>query len=65
MGKFIVLFLILLVCAILWCLPLWIIVNFVCLVFHLSFYLSILQAFALCLLASAIRALIFSKRRDK
>ncbi len=65
MGKVIVLFLILMACAILWCLPLWFVVNFVCWVFHLAFHLTILQAFALCLLASAIRTLIFGRKESK
>ena len=64
MGKIIVLILILVVCGILWAFPLWAVVNFVCWAFHLSFHLSYLQAFALCLLASVIRSLLF-KKEDK
>lgn len=50
--------------GILWSLPLYLIVNFVCWVFHLSFHLTLLQAFALCLLASVIRYLLFGREND-
>ena len=61
MEKAITLVLILIVFGILWTFPLWAVVNFVCWVFHLSFHLSFIQAFALCLLASVIKSLLFSK----
>lgn len=64
MEKIIMLILILILCGFLWSLPLWIVVNFVCWVFHLSFHLTILQAFALCLLASVVKSLLF-KKEDK
>ncbi len=64
MGKVLMLILILFICAVLWCLPLYLVVNFVCWVFHIAFHLSLLQAFALCLLASVIRSLFF-KKEDK
>lgn len=64
MGKIIILILILFICGMLWAFPLWAVVNFVCWVFHLSFHLSYLQAFALCLLASVIKSLLF-KGEDK
>lgn len=61
MEKILMLLLILIICGILWALPLWAVVNLVCWVFHLSFHLSLLQAFALCLLASVVKSLLFSK----
>lgn len=61
----VMLILILLVCAVLWCLPLWIVTNLICWVFHLSFYLSILQAFAICLFISVVKSLLFDKKEDK
>ena len=64
MEKIIALILILVVCGILWAFPLWAVVNFVCWVFHLSFHLTFLQAFALCLLASVVKSLLF-KKEDK
>jgi hypothetical protein len=64
MGKVIALILILIVFAILWCLPLWLVANFVCWAFHLSFHLSFIQAFAICLLASVVKSLLF-KKEDK
>ena len=64
MGKIIALILILVVCGILWAFPLWAVVNFVCWAFHLSFHLNFIQAFAVCLLASVIKSLLF-KKEDK
>ena len=61
MGKVITLILILIVFGILWSLPLWLVINFTCWVFHLSFHLTLLQAFAICLLDSIIRSLAFKK----
>ena len=64
MGKLLVIILIVFLLGIIWAFPLWAVVNFVCWVFHLSFYLTYLQAFALCLLASVIKNLLF-KKEDK
>lgn len=64
MGKIIALIFILVVFGILWAFPLWVVVNFVCWAFHLSFHLTFLQAFALCLLASVVKSLLF-KKEDK
>lgn len=61
MGKLLVVILILIIFSIVWSLPLWIVVNLVCWVFHLSFHLTILQSFALCLLATTIKRLLFTK----
>lgn len=47
------------ICGVIWCLPLWAIVNLGCLVFHLSFHLSLLQSFTVCLLINVIRNLLF------
>jgi len=58
------LILILLMCAMLWCLPLYLVVNFVCWAFHIAFRLSLLQAFAICLLSSVLKNLFF-KKEDK
>ena len=61
MEKIFILILVLIVCGILWALPLYLVVNFVCWVFHIAFHLSLLQAFALCLLANVIKKLLFEK----
>lgn len=61
MEKIFILILVLIVCGILWALPLYLVVNFVCWVFHTTFHLSLLQAFALCLLANVIKKLLFEK----
>lgn len=61
MVKIIILILILFICGMLWAFPLWAVVNFVCWAFQLSFHLSYLQAFALCLLASVVKSLLFKK----
>lgn len=65
MGKVIVLILVLIMCGILWAFPLWAVINFVCWAFHLSFHLNYIQAFALCLLASMIKKLLFKNKEDK
>ena len=61
MGKFFAIIFILIFIAILWCLPLWLVVNFICWVFHLSFRLTVLQAFALCLASGALRKIYFKE----
>ena len=65
MGKVIVLILVLIMCGILWAFPLWVVINFVCWAFHLSFHLNYIQAFALCLLASMIKKLLFKNKENK
>ena len=65
MGKVIVLILVLIMCGILWAFPLWAVINFVCWAFHLSFHLNFIQAFALCLLASMIKKLLFKNKENK
>lgn len=65
MGKVIVLILVLIMCGILWAFPLWAVINFVCWAFHLSFHLNYIQAFALCLLTSMIKKLLFKNKEDK
>lgn len=61
MGKVFILILVLILLAFVWCFPLWLVVNFVCWAFHLSFHLSFLQAFAVCLCASVLKSLLFGK----
>ena len=61
MGKILFLIVILILLGIRWAFPLWIVVNFVCWVFHLSFHLTLIQAFALCLLATVVSSLFKSK----
>lgn len=61
MGKLLVLFLILIIMGAIWSLPLYLVVNFVCWLFHISFHLTWLQAFGVCLLMSVIKGLLFSK----
>lgn len=61
MEKLLLLILILIVCCILWAIPVWVAVNLICWVFHLSFHLTILQAFAICLLVSVVKGLFKGK----
>lgn len=61
MGKFLVLFLILIIIGAILSLPLYICVNLVLWLFHISFHLTWLQAFGICLLASVIKGLLFNK----
>ena len=65
MKHFVALLLILIICGIIIALPLYISVNFVCWVFNWSFHLTLLQAFALSLLASVIHRLLFMHEEDK
>lgn len=64
MEKILMLLLIILLCCIMWALPLYLVVNLVCWVFGIAFHLSLLQAFALCLLASVIKNLLFGSKED-
>ena len=61
MGKILVLFLILLIVGAIWSLPLYLCVNFVLWLFHISFHLTWLQAFGICLLASIIKSFFSNK----
>lgn len=54
---------ILILAGIIGSLPLYIAVNLVCWVFHLSFRLTLLQAFALSLLASVVHSLLFKDNK--
>lgn len=65
MGKILVLILIFALVTILWALPLYICVNFVLWVFNIAFHLTLLQAFAICLLLTVIRELLFKKKGEK
>ena len=61
MKNFLLIIALLIVLGIIIALPLYLIVNFVCLVFHLSFRLTMLQAFVLCFAASVLHKLYFGK----
>jgi len=57
---FTILFLI--ICGILWSLPLYFCVNFVLWLFHFTYHLTLLQAFGLCLLTTVIHKLLFKNK---
>lgn len=61
MGKILILFLILIIIGAVWSLPLYLCVNFVLWLFNISFHLTWLQAFGVCLLASVIKGLLSNK----
>lgn len=61
MGKILILFLILIIIGAVWSLPLYLCVNFVLWLFNISFHLTWLQAFGICLLASVIKGLLSNK----
>lgn len=61
MGKIFVIIFIFILCAVLWSLPLYIAINFMCWVFHLSFHITLLQTFAICVVITLIRNLLFEK----
>ena len=64
MEKILILLLILIVMGAIWSLPLYIVTNFVLCLFQIPFHLTWLQAFGICLLASVIKKLFFSKGGD-
>lgn len=51
-----------LIVGIIWCLPVYLVINLVCWLFSIPFHLSIPQAFGICLLAYIIRRLLFGKK---
>lgn len=61
MGKILILFLILIIIGAVWSLPLYLCVNFVLWLFNISFHLTWLQAFGICLLVSVIKGLLSNK----
>ena len=61
MGKILALLLILIIVGAIWSLPLYACANLVLWLFGIPFHLTWLQAFALCLLASAVRKIIKGK----
>lgn len=61
MRKFIMLIFLIIILCVVWALPLYLAVNFVCWVFHIGFRLSLLQAVAVSLLATIIHKLFFKK----
>lgn len=61
MGKVLVLLLILIIIGAVLSLPLYLCVNFVLWLFNISFHLTWLQAFGVCLLASVIKELLSNK----
>lgn len=64
MGKVFMFILILILCVVIVALPLYLTVNFVCWVFQVPYHLSLIQAFALSLLATVINKLLFKRERD-
>ena len=64
MGKIFAIILVFILCIIIIALPLYLSVNLVCWVFHIPYHLSILQAFAVSILATVINKLLFKRERD-
>ena len=64
MGKILVLIIILFAVGFLWAVPLWVVVNLICLVFNLSFHMTLLQSFIICLLIGMVYSMFF-KEEDK
>ena len=65
MGEIFMIIIIAILFAILVALPLYLTVNFVCWVFQVPYHLSLIQAFALSLLATVINKLLFKREGDK
>jgi len=58
MGGILILILVMIIMGAIWSLPLYVCVNFVLWLFHISFHLTWLQAFGICLLASVVKGLL-------
>ena len=58
MGGIIILILVIVIMGLIWALPLYAVVNFVLWLFGVSFHLTLLQAFGICLLASVVKGLL-------
>lgn len=65
MRKFLLFICVIIICVIIVALPLYLVVNFTCWVFNVPYHLSMIQAFALSLLATTINRLLFRKGEDK
>lgn len=65
MKNFLLILCVIIFCIIIVALPLYLVVNFTCWVFNVPYHLSIMQAFALSLLANIINKLLFRKKEDK
>lgn len=63
MGKILVLLLILVIVGAVWSLPLYLCANLVLWLFNISFHLTWIQAFGICLLASVLKKLL--SKEDK
>ena len=64
MVKILTFLVIIFILCMLWALPLWLAVNFVCLVFHITFNFTLLHSLAICLLISVVCNLIFKNKGD-
>lgn len=65
MRRIILVILLIILCGILWSLPLYLCANFVLFLFKLPYHLTLLQSFGLCLLASVIHSLFSDNKGDK
>jgi len=61
MKDFILFMLVVFAVCVLCALPLYLLVNFICWVFNISFHLTLLQSFVISLLTSIVHKLLFSK----
>ena len=64
MEKLILIIFVVLIICVVWALPLYLVVNFICWVFNIPFHLSLLQALAVCVGIEAARK-IFSRKDDE
>ena len=64
MGKLFIIILVFVLCVVIIALPLYCSVNLVCWVFHIPYHLSILQAFAVSILANVLRSMLSFKIKE-
>lgn len=62
MSNVLILIIVLMICAILWSLPLYITMNLVLWLFHLPTHITLLQAFGIGLLLSVVNHFLFGEK---
>lgn len=65
MGEILLVLLLFMGACFLWSLPIYLSANFMLWVFHISFRLTWVQAFSLCLFSALLRELLFGGKEDK
>lgn len=65
MGKFLLTMLLIVFFGVLWSLPVYLCINLILWAFHISFRLTILQAFVICLSLNIMISVLSGRKDDK